>query len=202
MTEKTKFEKAVEEFQLRNFDQRYVGASISNLDLPEWVVEKIIKFMKEPKHFLVFLSKPGIGKTYMCSGLVEWALQKFRSIRYHRESKLLARLRQGISDDSGDWRESLQFLVDDDLVMLDDVASGINPARGKSRDAKWSEEVFLEFLDIRYHSQKPTIITSNFSKQDFENIYSWQVEDRLFSEQNTIIEIFDDSIPSKRKMGM
>lgn len=202
MIDQTRLEKAIEDFQVRNFDRRYIGASISKLEVPMWATQKIASFMEKPKNFLVFLSKPGIGKTYMCAGLIEWALPKFHSVRYHREYNLLTRLRQGISEGEGDYLKALEFLADDDLVFLDDVGSGINPSRDKHRELEWRKEVFFSFLDQRYNSMKPTIITSNFSMKDFENIYSERVSSRLFAEENTVIQIFDDSIVDKRLLGM
>lgn len=158
--------------------------------------------MKDPKNFLVFLSKPGIGKTYLCAALTEWALETFRSLRYHRERDLLAKLRQGIADGDGDYAKALEYYIDDDLIILDDVGSGINPEKHTNRDLEWRAEILFSFLDYRYNSMKPTVITSNFSKRLFESVYSERIASRLFAAENKIITIFDDSIVDKRSIGM
>jgi DNA replication protein DnaC len=196
----TNFEKSVLDFQRNNFDRRYSGVSMSSVQLPIWAMKNIENYMREPKNMLIFLSKPGIGKTHLCSAMCNWALEKFRYVRYHREYDLLTKLRQGISEGTGDYLKALEYLTDDDLIMLDDVGSGINPNKNSHRDLEWRREVFFSFLDQRYNSMKPTIITSNFSRRDFTDVFSERVSSRLFASENTIIEIFDDSTQDKRSL--
>lgn len=92
----------------------------------------------------------------------------------------------------GDYLESLKWLTDDELVILDDVGStGL-------RD--WREEILFEFIDSRYNSMQPTIITSNFSMKEFKSLYQGRIYDRLSASENTIIEIHDS--PSLRGQGL
>lgn len=93
--------------------------------------------MKNPKNILVFNGSPGIGKTHFCSALTEWALKTFNSRRYHKEESLLRALRAGISEGNGDYLINLQLLTDDELVILDDVGSGINADKFTNRDLEF-----------------------------------------------------------------
>ncbi len=92
-------------------------------------------------------------------------------------------------------------MIDDELVILDDVGSGINPEKVSYRDLEFRREVFFSFLDYRYNAQLPTIITSNFTQKDFNEVYSERICSRLFSSENTIISIFGEGL-DKRKKGM
>lgn len=157
--------------------------------------------MKNPKHILLYHGSPGIGKTYLCAALTEWALTCFNSRRYHREEDLLRRLRMGISEGHGDYLINLEYLIDDELIMLDDVGSGINPNKVSNRDLEFRREVFFSFLDYRYNRRKPTIITSNFTMQEFKDVYSERIMSRLFAGENTVVSMFDEKL-DKRKMGM
>ena len=116
---------------------------------------------------LVYNGNAGTGKTYLCAALTEWTFTHFRSRRYHREENLLRRLRLGISEGKGDYLINLEHFIDDDIVLLDDVGSGINPSKESHRDLEFRREIFFSFLDYRYNCQKPTVITSNFTKQEF-----------------------------------
>lgn len=138
--------------------------------------------MKNPKNFLVYCGNPGIGKTYLCACLVEWAMETFNSWRYWNESELLKRVRDSI-DDKGDYLTALKFLIDDDFVMIDDV--------GSTGLTEWRKEIFFDAIDERYCTMKPTIITSNFTIQEFKNHYPERVSSRLFAKENTILEIPD-----------
>lgn len=157
--------------------------------------------MKNPKDMLVFHGSPGIGKTYLCAALTEWSIKNFNTRRYHKEEDILRRLRKGISEGIGDYLIDLEFMIDDELVILDDVGSGINPDKVTYRDLEFRREVFYSFLDYRYNRRAPTIITSNFTRKEFLEVYSERIESRLFATENTIIEIFGDGL-DKRQQGM
>lgn len=158
--------------------------------------------MTKPKGMLVFTGSPGCGKTYLCSALTEWIFKCFNTRRYHKEETLLRTLRTGISQNHvGDYLLILEYLMDDDVVILDDVASGINPGKFTNRDLEFRREVFFSFLDYRYNTRRPTIITSNLNRAEFTEIYSERIASRLYSAENTIIEMFGTGL-DKRSMGM
>lgn len=161
----------------------------------------ILDYMEKPKHMMVYHGSPGIGKTYLCAALTQWSMLNFHTRRYHREEDLLRKLRAGISEGRGDYLIALEYLMDDELVMLDDVGSGINPDKLTYRDLEFRREVFFSFLDYRYNSGLPTIITSNFTKDDFLKVYSERIVSRLFARENTIISVFDTDL-DKRKQGI
>ncbi len=148
---------------------------------------------------LVYHGSPGIGKTYLCAALTEWSFQKFHTRRYWKEETLLKRLRAGITEGIGDYLQNLKYYTDDELVILDDVGSGINANRETKRDLEFRREIFFSFLDERYNSRLPTIITSNFSKDEFSKVYSERITSRLFAKENTIIEVMNGA--DKRSLG-
>jgi DNA replication protein DnaC len=151
--------------------------------VPVSAQDKISEFLDKPKNFLVFCGNPGIGKTYFCASLVEWAMINFNSFRYWNESELLKRLRSSIEDFKGDYLEALKLLIDDDFVMIDDIGStGLND---------WRKEVIFDAIDERYNTMLPTVITSNFSRQEFERNFHPRLSSRLFAAENTVIEILD-----------
>lgn len=158
--------------------------------------------MEKGSDFLVIVGNPGTGKTHICSALVNWAYDNFNTLRYHREYDLLSKLRTSIDQGYGDYVKSLEFLIDDEVVMLDDVGSWWSRDKLSTKDNQWKIEIFFEFLDYRYNKQLPTIITSNLSKRDFIDIYSQRICSRLFSKQNTIIEMFGSMDIDKRTLGM
>jgi len=154
--------------------------------------------MMQPKNFLIYHGSPGIGKTYLCAAITSWALANFSSYRFYREEGLLQLLRERISQKKGDYTKELENLIDDDLIVLDDVGSGID-IRHLQRNIEWRSEVFYSFVDYRYRHCKPTIITSNFSYEDFKQIYSQRTISRLFAAENIIIDAIGGV--DKRSMG-
>ncbi len=81
----------------------------------------------------------------------------------------------------GDYLETLKHLIDDDLVIIDDIGStGLN---------EWRKEIIFDAIDERYNTMKPTIITSNFTKKEFEDLFHKRLSSRLFASENIIVEI-------------
>lgn len=146
--------------------------------------------MKKKRNFLVYCGSPGVGKTYFCAALVEFAMQDYNHFRYWNESELLKRIRSHINEyNNADYLQCLKYLIDDDLVMLDDIGStGLNEFR---------KEIFFDAIDERYCSMKPTVFTSNFSRKEFETKFPERVSSRLFAKENIIIEV-NDGIDHRR----
>lgn len=139
--------------------------------------------MEKKKNMLIYCGNPGIGKTHLCASLVDFAMNNFNSFRYWKEADLLKKVRASMEEFKGDYLDTLKHLIDDDFVMIDDIgSSGVND---------WRSEILFCAVDERYNSMKPTLITSNFSRRDFESKYHGRLASRLFDKDNTIIEILD-----------
>jgi DNA replication protein DnaC len=145
-------------------------------------MQKISNFLKDPKNFLVIIGEPGTSKTHFCSALAEWILTTFNSHRYWLEEKLHERLQEGFDSNEGSPK-TLKYLIDDHLIILDDV--------GSNGWSTWKEKVFFNFIDSRYNSTMPTIITSNLTRSEFYNTYEPRTCSRLFAKENLIIELND-----------
>lgn len=139
--------------------------------------------MKIKSNFLIYCGSPGIGKTYLCASLVEWAMMNFRSFRYWKEQDLLQQIRTNMDTYKGDYLLSLKYLIDDPLVIIDDIAS--------DKHSEWREEVLFSLVDNRYNSMLPTIITSNLTVNQFKKTYQERFCSRLFAKDNQVIEITD-----------
>lgn len=87
-----------------------------------------------------------------------------------------------MNNTNGDYLESLKYMIDDEFLMIDDIGSSV-------KTNEWREEILFALIDARYNSMKPTLITSNFTQQDFLSKYHSRIHSRLFSNENTIIEI-------------
>lgn len=141
--------------------------------------------MKKPTNFLVYCGSPGIGKTHLCAAMMDWIIKNYGSNwRYWKENDLLKSLRESMERMQGDYLDILKYMIDSDFLIIDDVGSS-------TKKSEWREEILFEILDSRYNSMKPTIVTSNFTQKDFLNNYHPRVHSRLFSKENTIIEILD-----------
>jgi DNA replication protein DnaC len=149
---------------------------------------------------LLYNGSVGIGKTFFCSALVDWAVEYFRTVRYHDEKEVLRQLRSMMSEGGGDYAQALNYMFDDEVIFLDDIGSGINPGKYLDRDIEWRTEVLFTIIDLRYVLQLPTILTTNFSREIFSQVFGDRVASRVFAAENTIVSVFDDAF-DKRKQG-
>jgi DNA replication protein DnaC len=168
------------DLQRRLFGERYVGASLSRLNVGANESRKACQWIEEPNGFLIITGPPGVGKTYFCSALIEVMPQTMQTFRAYHERALLKRLRDKMQD-GGDYLQELHYLTDDDLIIVDDI--------GSSGHTDWREEILMELLDYRYSQRKPTVFTSNLNRGDFYNIYHPRIASRMFAKENTIIDL-------------
>lgn len=184
------FDEQVKRIQYQFYGKRYVGAVASRVagrsSAGETVAEKAVEFCKKKQNFFVYSGPAGCGKNYLCAALVPWMLQNFATYRIYDEYTLLEKVRQSIAQYAySDYTTSLKLLLDDELVIINDLGScAVN---------EWREEVLFTALDMRYNSMKPTILTTNLSKEDFKEIYHSRVVSRIFAKDNIILEL-DEAI--------
>lgn len=137
--------------------------------------------MEKKKNFLVYCGSAGIGKTHLLAALLGWAIKNFTSFRVFKEQTFLSKVRASMETFRGDYIDTVRYLIDDELLMLDDIAS--------DKHSEWREEILFSVIDERYNSMKPTIITSNLSIDQFKEHFKERFCSRLFASDNIIIEI-------------
>lgn len=131
---------------------------------------------------MILLGAPGTGKTHFCRSLYNYIRKNTQidTFRYWNENKLLGRLRSDMLE-FGDFERCLTYLVDDQLIIFDDL--------GSTGMTDWRKTVAFSFVDQRYESQKPTVITSNMTKEIILQEFGERTHSRLFAKENTIIEL-------------
>lgn len=177
----------IKNMQRRLFGERFVGATLSAFtQVNSEDIERIQSWYKNPKNFLVLCGPPGTGKTYFCAAILENIPKRIEFTRAYSEKKLLQMIRNSFSEKSkGDYSLYLENLIDDDLIIIDDI--------GATGYSEWREEILFDAVDYRYSMCKPTILTTNLSKNDVDNIYSKRLSSRIFARENTIIDMFNYS---------
>jgi len=185
--------------QEKLFGKRFVGASFTEMFLPAEFDEQIFSWLEENKNFLVLIGPTGIGKTYFCSAMVaffvnrnEQRLKNEQRLTVFNERSLFCKIREHInSTGSGDYLKFIRLLIDDDFVIIDDL--------GSSSHTEWREEVLMDVVNCRYESMKPTVFTSNLSKKEFLKIYGPRITSRLFASENLVIDLHE--MPDFRQFG-
>ncbi len=173
--ENKKFEDLLED----TFGFEFKTAHLSRVVLPQEYLEKIDKYFKKPRGLLYFAGNPGLGKTYICAAFARDCLEKNYSWRAYKEKDLLSHLRLLI--ETVDYTYELKRLCDCPFFFLDDL--------GTAKDSPWKQEVMFDFIDTRWSSGKPTLITSNLSVDNLKKFYGERTVSRIKDRRNTVIEL-------------
>ncbi len=178
---------------------RYRDSHLSKIDLPMALMDQLIKWVRDPKHLLVFIGNPGIGKTYCCAAVSNYFSEnnKHRCI-YYTERDFLSHLRSRIGNTNFDYTYEIEKMAAYQsspgvpvVWMLDDV--------GTSQMTDWQKEVLHTFVDELYKNKTPAIITSNIWIRDMKEMFDERFKSRLFSRENTVIEW---AAQDKRELGL
>lgn len=183
----------VKRLQTKFFGYGQAGASLSACNLTNVDGEKVLKWLKDRKGILLICGNPGCGKTYLCSAILSHMYGKVADIYGFRESAFLARIRSSM-DNSGDYQREIEYQSDHSLIFFDDLGC---TGKGKSNHENddptkmtWRQEVISEFINIRFESQLPTVVTSNLNWNQINNNLGPRTYSRLFSDRNTYVDMF------------
>ena len=186
------------ELQRKFFENRYVGASLSQGRWPAEINSKAMGWIENFNGMLVLVGPPGCGKTYFCSAILEFIPTKCRSFRFYNERQLMQRVRSSIGEyEHGDYLATVRSLMDDDFIIIDDL--GVSTREEKSKN-EWREEVIMEAIDYRYSTKKPTLITTNLSRPEWDKYYNSRLSSRLFSKENMVVDL--SGCPDLRTQGI
>lgn len=87
-------------------------------------------------------------------------------------------------DRLGDYRSEIEYQCDHELLIYDDIGS---TGEGKT---DWRKEVIFELINIRYESQRPTVLATNYNYEQVIQKLGERTYSRLFSKENTYIDLF------------
>lgn len=160
--------------------ERYKDAHLSKIELPDEAIQKINNWIKGNRDMLVFLSNSGVGKTYFCAAYIHHLLETKREFRCFHESELFKAMRDTMSQ-GWDYERELERLCEARYFILDDM--------GSSQLTEFQKEILTNFINLRYNSRLPTVITSNIYMHNMGNILSERIKSRLLSKDNTLIEM-------------
>lgn len=169
-----------------NYPKTFENAHLAKIDLPNNIVEKINNWIKNPRYFLIFLANPGVGKTFVCHAICKYLQENKKYFRYLNERDFFGSLREIIKQD-WDYNREIKRLCETEFFLLDDIGSG-----RPDEITEWQKECIFSFIDTRYLSGLPTVITSNHYLKVIEKIYPERISSRLKDSRNVLIEFKGD----------
>lgn len=191
----------------------YLNAHISQLTRDEEDMRILKEWIDSPGGFLVLLGKSGCGKTKLSICVAKEVMETSRKITHMHNAKLVEKTK-GTEYEVGyeEWKEfgepqiSCFFYstadiyrmikncytkkIDDqqiinqvknhELLIIDDL--------GATRNTEWQIENIYDIIAHRVNEDLPTIVTSNFSFSQIEEVFHQRLRSRLENKENLIME--------------
>ncbi len=142
---------------------------------------------------LFILGQTGIGKTHISLSIAKEVSSKGYTVAY---GSLLNYLRiiekEHFGRTSNPEMDTLQILIETDLLILDDL--------GSEFQTPFYESTLYNIINSRINLGRPTIISSNLSVEDLQKNYNERIISRLFSVFTTLM-FFGKDIRQLKRLG-
>ncbi len=151
--------KLSEQKRLDNYDYTYQPeldkSLITDLSACRYIVEKTN---------VIFMGKPGVGKTHLANGLGLRALEKGYSVMMMHANTLIDKLHRSKAD--GKYQSLIKRITKTDLLIIDEVGFKKFPQNGS--------DDFFEVIRSRYETGS-LIITTNRNFEDWALLFGDKV---------------------------
>lgn len=141
---------------------------------------------------LLFLGKPGLGKTFLSACIARVVSENGFSVVYDMARAVFAKFEAvqfSHPIDLGSAREDIKRYLECDLFILDDL--------GTEFMTQHTVSALYEIVNTRIITNKKTIINSNLSPEDLQGCYSEQIASRLLGEYQ-VFRFYGEDIRKKK----
>jgi len=138
---------------------------------------------------MYFFGPPGTGKTMLACIIANELILKYNTtVTYAKISRdFFNRIKSSYNTESniyGRGEDIFQRFVVANLLILDDF--------GVQADSEWEKRTLYDLIDARYENQKPVLITSNVTPEDWKNLFNGRIYSRLMEMTGFVEMIADD----------
>lgn len=144
-----------------------------------WCREFVENFSEKGGN-LLFTGETGVGKTFLTNCIAKELLDRYYSVIYLSATDLfdIFSKNQSYREPEDEVREIYPYLLDSDLLIIDDLGTELNNAFVSSR--------LFYCVNERLLRKKSTIISTNMTTGMLRDTYSERISSRIISHYTTI----------------
>ncbi len=129
------------------------------------------RLLATPKEQGILLwGSAGVGKTHAAMALIRWHITRGEAVQRYTHAELILRLRSCFYSGRNE-HETIASLTNVPVLVIDDLSAGMQ--------SDYSTMTLLHIIDRRIELCKRTIITTNLSPENIEQIYGERMGSRL-----------------------
>ncbi|BAD42242.1 putative chromosome replication initiation protein [Symbiobacterium thermophilum IAM 14863] len=113
----------------------------------------------------------GLGKTFLASAIGNYVIAARRSVLYFTLAEFVDLIRAEKFEDGEDARASAQWLLEADLVILDDL--------GAEKVTEFVAQELFNLINLRLNRQMPMVVSTNLRASELFDTYGERIASRL-----------------------
>ena len=177
----------LDECTFDTFDTRYYPeTSLENGISPKEKAEKILNSCRmyaqsfnSHSPNLMFMGKTGLGKTHLSLAIANVAINKGYSVVYGTSQNILSDLQNENFGRTDRLFYEEYDVLHADLLIIDDL--------GTEYKNQYTVACLYNIINTRILQKKPTIISTNYDFDKFNEIYDMRITSRIAGEYSTLI---------------
>lgn len=130
---------------------------------------------------LFILGNSGTGKTYLSSCIANRALERGKTVYYQSAYQLFDMFEKVKfqKTDGQDFEETIKYVYNVDLLIIDDL--------GTEFITQYTSATFFDILNSRINNKKSTIISTNLSMENIDQMYGTRVVSRIYGDYTALM---------------
>ncbi len=163
-----------ENFDLKYYSDKQDNAKRRMTSIFKLAKEYALNFNPQTSPNLLFLGEPGLGKTHLTLAIVSSVIEKGYLPVYSPAETIFGAVEK--EKFQGENIGAYEQMQNCDLLVIDDL--------GTEMVTSFTKSVLYNLINTRILSKKPTIINTNLTLKEIEELYSPRITSRLIGNYN------------------
>ncbi len=181
--ENSGFSALINSQSFESFDLNYYKKNPAHLDRMTWNRDYLLKyaesFDEKTSPSILMMGGTGLGKTHLSSATAKRIIEKGKDVFYTGAIDLFSQFEmQRFKSYTNEPNELIERYFECDLLIIDDL--------GTEMINQFSISTLYNLLNDRLSRKKPTIVSTNLSKDDIQKKYTDRITSRMFGEYQVL----------------